>query len=452
MYGTIILSTTLLGLSSLAVAAPVWSGSQAASQPPVASMSQVASQRPVASVSKAASQPPAASITATMTGSIVSSMPAMPSYSGRPLNSSNGSPSDFKFPLSNGFPDITNPSRQLSAIEKQAGGTLSNNPPPAGFKPHPDSLTSLGFIAFNELFEVAFFTELLQNITTGVSGYGRSDIGSEYDEVVKTLTAVVAQEELHVLNANGAFKTFTGNSIQPCEYQFPVDNFMDAIGLASTFTDVVLATLPDIQTIFATIQDDGANDAGLVRGVGSVIGQEGEQNGFYRHLLGKQPPALPFLTGGARNFAFNAILQNFVVSNTCPSLNLLVQGGLNQTDVLNVLTTDFALEDISAAEFSYQTILPATASGNSFLVHPSKSSRPNYLTYINQQNKPFSVPISNETVDQETGAIKFTAPFPGKTNDLNGLTIAAITSTAGPFTSPDDVAAVTLFGPGLIEV
>lgn len=253
----------------------------------------------------------------------------------------------------------------------------------------------------------------------------------------------MAQEELHEINANGAFKAFTGNTIQPCEYKFPVDNFHDAIALASTFTDVVLSTLPDIQTIFAENNDDG-----LIRGVGSVIGQEGEQNGFYRHLLGKLPSALPFLTGGARDFAFNGILQNFVVPGTCPSLDLLVQSGLTQFNVLKVLTTDFALEDITA-DFSLETGFPA--SGNSFVAKNPPSSG-NYLTYINQQNKPFSVKIENEQVDQETGAIKFTALFPGKTNDLNGLTIAAVTSSAGPFSSPDDVAAVTLFGPGLIEV
>jgi hypothetical protein len=403
MHGTTIVSATLVGLSTLAAARPMWSQSQSAA------------------------------------ASTTSWMPPLGTGS-RGVHSNSTNPADFKFPLSNGFPNIVNPSAELTAIEKQAQGTLSNNDPPP--KPHPDSLTSLGFIAFNELFEVAFFTELVQNITTSVAGYGPSDI-PDRDEVLRTLQAVVAQEELHEINANGAFKAFTGNTIQPCEYKFPVDNFHDAIALASTFTDVVLSTLPDIQTIFAENNDDG-----LIRGVGSVIGQEGEQNGFYRHLLGKLPSALPFLTGGARDFAFNGILQNFVVPGTCPSLDLLVQSGLTQFNVLKVLTTDFALEDITA-DFSLETGFPA--SGNSFVAKNPPSSG-NYLTYINQQNKPFSVKIENEQVDQETGAIKFTALFPGKTNDLNGLTIAAVTSSAGPFSSPDDVAAVTLFGPGLIEV
>ena len=174
-----------------------------------------------------------------------------------------------------GFPNITNPSQELTDIELEAHGTLPNTPPPP--PPQNDSLVSLGFIAFNELFEVAFFTELIENITDNKPGY---DNIPNRDEILSILEVVQAQEELHELNANGAFKTFTGNTIEPCEYIFPVDNFNDAIALASKFTDVVLGTLPDIQTIFA---DDGDN--GLIRGVGSVIGQE------VRILLEHLPPS-----------------------------------------------------------------------------------------------------------------------------------------------------------------
>lgn len=195
------------------------------------------------------------------------------------------------------FPNVVKDSPQQTSIEEAALGTLpSGNPPPP--TPKEDSLISLGFIAFNELFEVAFFTELIGNITSHKMGYNKI---ANVEEVLRVLKVVQAQEELHELNANGAFKTFTGNSIEPCKYDFPVDTFEDAIALASTFTDVVLSTLPDIQTIFAL-----QNDTGLIRGVGSVIGQEGEQNGFYHQILGQVPPQLPFLTGGARDFAFNA--------------------------------------------------------------------------------------------------------------------------------------------------
>jgi hypothetical protein len=304
---------------------------------------------------------------------------------------------------------------------------------------------SLGFVAFNELFEVAFFTELIQNITLNKPGYTAQDIPIDRDLALRTLKVVLAQEELHELNANGAFNKFTGKTIEPCTYNFPVSTFTDAIKLASTFTDVVLSTLPDIQTVFAD-----SDDSGLIRGVGSVIGQEGEQNGFYRQILGKVPSQLPFLTGGARDFAFSAIIQGFTVPGSCPSQGLLEAGinggmGLTEFGILNVLTQDLSLEDVTA-DFSIQTV---DASNTKSYYDAHKSSQL-FVTYINQQNVPVSVPV--EDFSFSGNAINFKASFPGKSKDLNGLTIAAVTTNQGPFTSPDEVATATVFGPGLIEI
>lgn len=353
---------------------------------------------------------------------------------------------DSQFPPP--FPNVAKNSSAEKAIEKAALGTLpqGNAAPPM---PSEDSLISLGFIAFNELFEVAFFTELLHNITTSKPGY--TDIPNR-EEVLRVLKVVQAQEELHELNANGAFTAFTGHTIKPCRYAFPVDTFADAIALASKFTDVVLATLPDIQTIFAQ-----QNDSGLIRGVGAVIGQEGEQNGFYHQLLGQVPNQLPFLTAGSRDLAFNAILQNFVVPGSCPNLGLLLASengkgvGLRTLDTLAVLTdaADFSIERDIHAHFRASTTNAGL--GHEFLERVGGASGM-YLTYINQQNAPFSVPVREMT--GEAGPIKFTASFPGKTMDLNGLTIAAVTRSdfTGQQMSPDDVAADALFGPALIEV
>lgn len=194
------------------------------------------------------------------------------------------------------FPNISAGPSAESAIESAALGTL-----PSGnaknLTPSEDSLISLGLTAFNELSEVAFFTELINNITADKPGY---DNVANKEQVLRVLKVVQAQEELHELNANGAFQAFTGNTIEPCAYDFRVDTFEDAISLASRFTDIVLGTLPDIQTVFAQ-----QNDSGSIRGVGSVIGQEGEQNGFYHQILGEVPSQLPFLTSDARDFAFN---------------------------------------------------------------------------------------------------------------------------------------------------
>lgn len=381
-----------------------------------------------------------------------------------------GSDSVFKFPLANGFPNIANPSDQLNQIQQDARGTLPKAAPnaPAPATPQPDSLTSLGFIAFNELFEVAFFTELFNNVTTGASGFREGDLlGQDKAKILSILKIVIAQEELHELNANGAFQKFTGQMIQPCQYNFPVSNFNQSISLASTFTDVVLGTLPDIQTLFAN-----ANDNALIRGVGSVIGQEGEQNGFYRDILGKNPSALPFLTASARDFAFSAIVQNFVVPGSCSSsLDVLQRGGLTIFDILTVVnppTTPmnqkvmFRLKTFSQKmEFSGEAAADFVSSHENFTSPPQQQDNL-FLTYINQLNAPISVPIEdakkidgNHNNDNEdyssSSTIQFSANFPGADNLMNGLTIAAVTK-GKDFVDVGAVANNTLFGPGLIEI
>lgn len=374
-----------------------------------------------------------------------------------------GSDSVFKFPLANGFPNIANPSDQLNQIQQDARGTLPKAAPnaPAPATPQPDSLTSLGFIAFNELFEVAFFTELFNNVTTGASGFREGDLlGQDKAKILSILKIVIAQEELHELNANGAFQKFTGQMIQPCQYNFPVSNFNQSISLASTFTDVVLGTLPDIQTLFAN-----ANDNALIRGVGSVIGQEGEQNGFYRDILGKNPSALPFLTASARDFAFSAIVQNFVVPGSCSSsLDILQQGGLTIFDILTVVnppTTPmnqkvmFRLKTFSQKmEFSGEATAGFVSSYENSTNPPHQQQDNLFLTYINQLNAPISVPIEDAKKindDHSSITIQFSANFPGADNLMNGLTIAAVTK-GKDFVDVGAVANNTLFGPGLIEI
>lgn len=174
------------------------------------------------------------------------------------VSSSSEGQTPFTFPLSNGFPNVDNAT--LRSIEETAHGTLPNGPLPTQL--NQTSVVTLELIAFNEIFEVAFFSSLVSNITNGVSGY-TIDSPVLKDFVLRTLTAVVAQEELHFLGANGILASAGQDQIQPCEYVFPVDNFDDAIRLASTFTDVVLGTLQDAQNNFAT---DG--DAELVALIG----------------------------------------------------------------------------------------------------------------------------------------------------------------------------------------
>ena len=91
---------------------------------------------------------------------------------------------------SDGFP---NPSpAQLVAIEKKAGGPLPDGSLPTSLK--AAAITSLTLLANNELFEVAFFTELLANITKNVSGYDEDSMGPHCskDFAIKAITAILA--------------------------------------------------------------------------------------------------------------------------------------------------------------------------------------------------------------------------------------------------------------------
>jgi hypothetical protein len=74
----------------------------------------------------------------------------------------------------------------MQQVYKLAGGTLPNGALPSSLK--ASGIQALQLIAANELFEVAYFTELLQNVTNQVPGYQVDD----YDYVVDTLTAIRA--------------------------------------------------------------------------------------------------------------------------------------------------------------------------------------------------------------------------------------------------------------------
>ena len=89
------------------------------------------------------------------------------------------------FPLADGFP---NPSpAQLKQIETLAGGSLPNGPLPTTLT--PSAVVAVQLIALNEIFEVAYFTDLLSNITNSVPGYELTGYNRTY--VTEALTAVV---------------------------------------------------------------------------------------------------------------------------------------------------------------------------------------------------------------------------------------------------------------------
>ncbi len=358
-----------------------------------------------------------------------------------------------------GFPSPS--ADQLKVIEKAADGTLSNAPPPAAL--NSSSIPIFQLITFNENFEVAFFNSLLYNVTNHVPGF-EAPLGTEKTALLSVLKTVLAvrpppslsavlphhwtspltrtqQEELHAINAAGVVAHFNGTVPLPCTYQFPTTSLGAAIALAETFTSVVLGTLQDAAEGLSVNGDHGP-----VRAVASVIGQEGEQNGFFRTLLNRKPSQKPFLTTSVAAFAFSA-LQGFVVS--CPFdvaatipipifPPLAVQGGDDVAAQDQVLRFSANLAGVQAAAPYYGS---ADAAAGAL-----------FVTYLTGQDTPVSQPIGNVTWGGDDGkSITFTAEFPFDEFVMDGLSIAALT-VGGSFASADDLPASTLAAPGLIQV
>jgi hypothetical protein len=91
--------------------------------------------------------------------------------------------------VTDGFP--TPNQEQTQQIEANSLGTLPNGPaPPAGAIP-ADGITNLQLINLNENSEVAFFGQLIQNVTNNVAGYQITN-PLERNFVLQTLKAVLA--------------------------------------------------------------------------------------------------------------------------------------------------------------------------------------------------------------------------------------------------------------------
>ena len=338
---------------------------------------------------------------------------------------------------------------KLAKIAHQAGGSLSNGPPPSRDLASPGAITNFQLIAFNELFETAFFTELIANITDDKPGYDVSFHGYKGKpkkvllEVLERVQAVSTsrmtpdshrnpaktpqqQEVFHAVNANGALQALGAEPIKPCKYDFAVSNLEEAITFAATFTSVVLGTLQDIQQVFG----QNPKQSAFVRAVGSVIGQEGEQEGFYNAVRGKFPSSSPFLTTSVRDFAFTAINAN-VVPGSCPNKDLIK---LKEFKPLTLVTPQAEISPKTRElEFSW----PAVMKPSSIVYISGGSNVPNVVDFE----------VNEEKSDDKTTIVSAKFPFDVANGFAEGLTIAAATKGKGPFKNANEVSADTIFGP-----
>ena len=224
----------------------------------------------------------------------------------------------------------------------------------------------------------------------------------------------------------------------PCQYQFPVSNLLDAVNLAETFTAVVLGALQGANVLFAK---DG--NTAPIQIITSVIGQEGEQNGYYRFFLQKVPSESPFLTAVPAPFAWSA-LQMFIVPGSCP----FPLSNINLPIFTPIMTNGGAVAAIEPQDqvLSFSADLSSVAAAKPFVNGDGSGL---FLTYTTGQQVPIPVPISN--VKWSGSQISFQAQFPYSENVMQGFSHAALT-TSNKFGSADDVVAAALAGPAVIQV
>ena len=236
-------------------------------------------------------------------------------------------------------------------------------------------------------------------------------------------------------------KNFKAFAPQPCKYRFPTTNIRDAISLAERFTGLVLGTLQDAAQLLAR-----NGDAGAVRGVAASLGNEGEQEGFYRILLSKKPSEKPFLTTTVAAFTFSA-LQQFIIPGSCPFD--LGQIALPIFPTLAVATggAGTAVEPRDQ-DLVFTADLSGVAAADAFVGGDGAGL---YVTYFTGQRLPISVPAVAGSVKWAGRVVTLTARFPFTENVMMGLTVASLTTKSG-FGSPGEVVGATLAAPGLIQV
>lgn len=196
--------------------------------------------------------------------------------------------------------------------------------------------------------------------------------------------------------------------------------------MITKITDLVIGTLEDAIRRFAI-----GGDVALAHVIAAVIGEEGEQLGWYRMQQGKVPGEVPFLTASTLSFAFTGD-QLFTVPGTCPNKDEIP---VMTFDPLTILTPPGPHTQIITVSFPIDSDIKTDG-------HLS-------MTYINQQNIPVTVPLEIGSVSDDM--VVADALFPYYEHFLNGFTLAAITRGDG-FPNAVAVAHATVAGPGLIVV
>lgn len=165
--------------------------------------------------------------------------------------------------------------------------------------------------------------------------------------------------------------------------------------------------------------------------ISSIVGQEGEQTGWFRYNQGAIPSELPFLTITSLSNAFSAD-QLYIVPGSCPNKN-------------TIPLKAFSPLHIETPPGPWTQNITVSFSGNN-----TNSTGNLWMTYSNQHKSPITVPLHMQS--SSGGMMMGKALFPYDKHLLNGFTVADVTKRSGPFKDINAVAQSTVAGPGMIIV
>ena len=267
--------------------------------------------------------------------------------------------------------------------------------------------------------EADFFQVGLANLTQwGSAGYTGN---------VNNLIAVqkaAAQEEVHVASIETLLQHNGAQTINPCQYDFPVSNAEEFFALANIITSVGIGAIFDLQ--------DGISktDPGLEVTVSGIVTVESRHDAFFRMTAGEAPNPTPFDTRISGAWAYNLALD-FVIPGSCGSG---LPASITSIPVFPPLGLIGTNEPAFASTNSIGTLVFTV---NTAQMPSGWSNKPLFIGWVNQELAPIYTPVTVMNGNQ----LQTQVP-----TGLNGMAFAALTgqNTAADITA---LTAATIAGP-----
>lgn len=259
----------------------------------------------------------------------------------------------------------------------------------------------------------------MANLTQwGTAGY----IGN-----VNNLIAVqkaAAQEEVHVATIEALLQHNGAQTINPCQYEFPVSNAEEFFALANIITSVGIGAIFDLQ--------DGVSqtDPGLEVSVSGIVTVESRHDAFFRMTAGETPNPSPFDTHISGAWAYNLALD-FIIPGSCGNG---LPASITSIPVFPPLGLVGTNEPAFASTNSIGTLVFTV---NTMQMPSSWSHRPLFMGWVNQEMAPIYTPVTVMNGNQ----LQTQVP-----TGMNGMAFVALTgqNTAADVTA---LTAATIAGP-----